>query len=307
MTQERYAVLSLEQHMFFARIMMEHALFLESRLMPADSELSKAAEWYRQQFEAVLYHSVILGDGIVSTEVLSSGEIVTAYTLASEQLSQYFTGIAINQDITMMEEKLKCAENPEITQALIEQVRQLNAAAKPLIDGIHKFKSKVLIELQACRAFIADYPLLVRSMLGETLDYGNRLSALENSSEHHNKQDVLLFWKQGMLERMISFRSMFDPTEKEMVTIADGFAHRYSHLMLETRMMGDALTPHVLTAALKEVVDYRDFMDAVVENIVACKIQSAMLPQMADHSLRETNCFIRLLKQQIDIANSLQQ
>ena len=109
-----------------------------------------------------------------------------------------------------------------------------------------------------------------------------------------------------MLEHVISYRSMFDPTEKEMMTITDGFVSRYSDLMLETRMMSDVLTPHILTAALKEATDYRDFSETIVKKIVECDVQCAMFPQMADHSLREMNYFVRLLKKQSDIVGELE-
>jgi len=109
-----------------------------------------------------------------------------------------------------------------------------------------------------------------------------------------------------MLEHVISYRSMFDPTEKEMIAIADGFVHRYSDLMRETRMMNDALTSHILAAALKEAMDYRDFSEVVTKKIVACELQCAMFPLMADHSLREMNYFVRLLKKQSDIVGELE-
>ena len=302
MTQERYAVLSLELHMFFARIMMENTLFLESRLMPASSELSQTAAWYKKQFEAVLHNAVILGDGVVSPEVLASGEMVTAYTLASEQLTQYFLDIEINQDITKMQEELRGSENPEITPTLIAQVRQLSEAVQPLIGGMIEYKNRALVDLQTCRVFIAEYPLIVRTMLGQINDYSNRFSALESGRENYDTQDILLFWTQGILERVLSLRHMFDPTEKEMMAIADGFAHRYFSLMQETRMMSDTLTPRILDTALKEAIDYRDFSETVVKMMVDCKIQSSMLPQMADHALRETNYFIRMLKKQAAVS-----
>ena len=153
--------------------------------------------------------------------------------------------------------------------------------------------------------FIADYPLLVRNMINETSDYSKRLAVLEKGNKLHN---ALMHWRQGMLEHVISYRAMLDPTEKEMIAISDDFVRRYSNLMRETRMMNDMLTPHILTTALKEATDYRDFNETVVKKIVECKVQCAMFPQMADHSLREMNYFVKLLKQQLDLTNySLQQ
>jgi len=288
--------------------MMEHTLFLEARLMPESSELPKTAEWYRKQFETVMHNATMLGDGIVSIEALSSGEMVTPYTLASEQLSEYFTGVSINHDITIKQAKLRGTRRlPILTQRLISQVRQLNANVSPLVHGVTEFTHEVFVELQACKVFIAEYPLLVRNMVSEAIDYHNRFTALERGNEHHDEQDFLLFWKQGILEHVMTYRNMFDPTEKEMIAISEGFAQRYSDLMRETRMMSHVLTPHILAAALKETIDYRDFLESVVKKIVDCEIQSAIFPQMADHALREINYFVRLLKQQSDVSNHLSQ
>lgn len=41
---QRYVVLSLELHLFFARIMKEHSLFLRAGFMPKNSNLINEAE-----------------------------------------------------------------------------------------------------------------------------------------------------------------------------------------------------------------------------------------------------------------------
>jgi len=307
MTQERYVVLSLELHMFFGRTMMEHALFIEAMLMPANSELTKTAKWFKEQYEAVLHNAVILGDGVVDTETLASGEMITTHTHACEQLTRYFLNNGTNQEITKMQKNLSGAENPYITPVLISQVRQLNAAIAPLIDSIVEFKRNLLVDLHACRVFIADNPLLIRSMLSQAVYYKDCFAALESGNECYNKRDSLISWTHIILEQVHINRTMFDPTEKEIIDISDGFMRRYSKLMRETRMMRDALAHHNFDAALKEIMDYRDFNETVVKRLAACEIHSGVLPQMADHLLREINYFVRLLKKQSDVANYLSQ
>ena len=52
---QRYAILSLELHLFFSRIMKEHSLFLEAGFTPKDSEFAKRAEHYKNEFEKLLW------------------------------------------------------------------------------------------------------------------------------------------------------------------------------------------------------------------------------------------------------------
>ena len=50
----RYVVLSLELHLFFARIMKEHALFLKAGFTPVNKDFINKAEFYKREFESLL-------------------------------------------------------------------------------------------------------------------------------------------------------------------------------------------------------------------------------------------------------------
>ncbi|MBS5958887.1 MAG: DUF2935 domain-containing protein, partial [Clostridiales bacterium] len=73
--QQQYVILSLELHLFFGRIMKEHSIFLEAGFTPANPNFSNVADQFKEQFENVLYHAVVLGNGIITPNVVSSGEI----------------------------------------------------------------------------------------------------------------------------------------------------------------------------------------------------------------------------------------
>lgn len=71
---QRYVILSLELHLFFSRIMKEHSFFLEAGFTPKDSSLAKEAEHYKNEFEKLLSYAVSASNGIIRSNVLSSGE-----------------------------------------------------------------------------------------------------------------------------------------------------------------------------------------------------------------------------------------
>ena len=48
---DNYVVLSIETHLFFARIMKEHALFLEAGFPCKEEKWIQKADWFREQFE----------------------------------------------------------------------------------------------------------------------------------------------------------------------------------------------------------------------------------------------------------------
>lgn len=54
MNMENYVRASLETHLFFGRIMKEHALFLQAGFPAGKTGYRSKASWYRDEFEKVL-------------------------------------------------------------------------------------------------------------------------------------------------------------------------------------------------------------------------------------------------------------
>lgn len=297
-TDQQYVVLSLELHMFYGRIMKEHSFFLKAGFTPANANFSKTAEQYKQIFEAVLQNAVLLGNGNITPAAATSGEMVTDYTLGSEQKTEYFTGIDINQEITRLESKLYGEENPKITPALLQQVKQLNAKTKPQLEGLINFKTSVLNNVLSCRMVTMYYPLLLHHILHEAQMYRDHLNALQNRQiAQHSMQETELFWDETMMQHAQFIRGMLDPSEDVLINTADGFAKAYAALMEEARNATDAMIGSVTDQTLKKTIQFRDFKEAGTKGINECKIRGIILPLLADHVLREANHYIRMLKQ----------
>ena len=297
-TEQQYVIMSLELHMFFGRIMKEHSIFLEAGFTPANPDFSRAADQYKERFEAVLHNAVVLGNSIIRPSVASSGEIVTDYTLDCEQKTQSFTGIAINQNITKLESSLYGAENPTITPALTQQVKQLNQSAKLLLDGLIDFKTRVLDYMLSCSMFTGNYPLLIEHIRREAIQYKGHLEALESGQNpDDNIREIELFWDQIMMEHAQFIRGLLDPSENDLINTSNTFAQEYSDLLQKARTATDMTIQGITNATLQETMKYRDFKEAGTKGIAGCKIRSIILPLLADHVLRESNHFIRLLKQ----------
>ena len=48
-----YVTTSLETHLFFGRIMKEHALFLQAGFPSGETGYRKKTGWYREEFEKI--------------------------------------------------------------------------------------------------------------------------------------------------------------------------------------------------------------------------------------------------------------
>lgn len=298
LSKRDYVTLSLELHLFFGRIMKEHALFLEAGFTPVDADFAQRADRFKEDFQRALRDAVRLSDDVVSQAVIASGEIVTGFTLQTENKTEFFTGINIDSEITRMELCLKGSCDPRITGALLERVMELNKFVRPLLADLIDFKKHILEKVLSCRMFTLNYPLLIEHILREAMLYQSQLTALEEGCDpRENARETELFWDRIMMEHALFIRGLLDPTENELIVTSDDFAEEFAALLRKAKEATSCTIESVTDATLQETIKIRDFKAAGTNGIINCEIRSIILPLLADHVLREANHFIRLLRQ----------
>lgn len=300
---EKYITLSLESHLFFARIMKEHSLFLEAGFTPKNTDFSKEAEHYKVSFEKLLLDIVKLSNERIEESVLNSGEIFTEYTLEAEKKTEYYTGININSKITLMEKHLDSKDSNSIDPRMVKCIRNINTRAIKLLDGLIDFKMRVLDGMLSCELFTANYPLLIEHIIREAKLYRSYIKALE-ADKDISKEDIRkteLFWNQIMMEHSLFIRGLLDPSENELIITSNNFANEFYELIKKADEATEMTMATVTSDTLKETTKLRDFKKAATRGIADCKIRSIILPLLADHVLREANHYIRLLNECRDV------
>ncbi len=131
----KYVISSLELHLFFGRIMKEHALFLLAGFPEKETGYRKRADHFREEFERLLGETVEIANGRVSENILQSGEVVTQFTQTAERQTQRLSGILINSRITQAEEQLRAGCECSVDREQMQQVRRLNRKAIETIYG----------------------------------------------------------------------------------------------------------------------------------------------------------------------------
>lgn len=295
---ENYTTLSLETHLFFARIMREHALFLEAGFPCVNEPWIQRADYFRQQFEDLLRETVKISDGQIGSEILKSDELVTQFTIPAENRTEFLSGVAIDSRISMMEQKLRsgcgCAESRELT----ETIEKINTKALWLVDGLIDFKENILEEVGNGKLFNANYPLLIKHIIREAKLYRATIKELMQNRRisYKSLRETEEFWNRIMMEHALFIRGLLDPSEEQLIDTADDFAKEYKEL-LEMAKRQDCRAMDALTRkSLEETLKYREFKTAGAEGILDCTIASIILPLLADHVLREANHYIRILE-----------
>ncbi len=269
---------------------------MKAGFTPVDVSFSRQAEFYKREFEKLLCQAIALSDGVVSRDVLCSGELVTEFTALAEKQTESFTGITINRKITGRELQLcngGCRPYNGVEKRC--QVQRLNQAALRLLNGLILFKETVLKRVLRCEMFTVNYPLLIEHILREAKLYRKYIQILESGGDLtcQSMKEIESFWNQIMMEHAMFIRGLLDPSETELLNLADGFAKEYSALLSACH---NAQNQTLTSDSLNETIRFRDFKAAGTQGIEQCKIRSIILPLLADHVLREANHYIRLLE-----------
>lgn len=297
---KKYIASSLETHLFFGRIMKEHALFLQAAFPAGETGYRNRANCYRESFEKVLRQTVRLADGAVGEDVLRSGEVFTEFTVTAEQQTERLTKIPIDFRITQAEKRLRAGCVNSMDRRMAGQISQLNQHVLRLLSGLIMFKKQILREVTSCRLFTANYPLLIEHIIREAQLYQQIIAALEERScmLMETVGETEQFWNQIMMEHALFIRGMLDPTECELVETADTFAVDYCRLLEEAEKQNCRSMDGLTEKTLETTKRYRDFKAAGAEGITECGIRSVILPLLADHVLREANHYLRILKEE---------
>jgi len=281
--------------------MKEHSFFLQVSFTPKDSRLMQQANVFRMEFDRLLADAISLSNGVVSNNVLKSGEVVTPFTLKAEMASAYFTGVNIAIRLTEAEEGLMGDSSTKVNPMLEEKVSMLNQRAMGLTRALAQFKTRILSDVICCRIFTVNYPLLIDHILREAKFYFQLVRRLQNREEIDLEKEAYeqeTFWNRIMAEHSKFIRGLLDPTEDELIKTANNFGNEFDKLTEEAKeaMDNSMAIAKVTDDSLKATKQIKKFKAQGTQGLVECKIRSIIIPLLGDHTLREASHYLRLLK-----------
>ncbi|MDO5541039.1 MAG: DUF2935 domain-containing protein [Eubacteriales bacterium] len=292
-----YVILSIETHLFFARIMKEHSLFLEAGFPCCEKEYIEEADRFRRKFEELLRDVLKIAEGSIHESVLNSGELITEFTIFAEKKTETLSGIPIDSDISRITRQLPCNCIQSENRSLYQPVQRINERALGLLNELIHFKECILCKMVNGQLFTTNYPLLIEHITREARLYRDIVEQImaNRSISYQNLYETEAFWNQIMMEHAWFIRGLLDPSEEQLIETADQFSRDYAQLInmaCQQNCRANAMTEK----ALDETLKYRDFKAAGTKGILDCRISSIILPLLADHVLREANHYIRVLE-----------
>lgn len=245
----------------------------------------------------VKFSKAMVGEGI-----LTSGEIVTQFTEKAERQTARLTGIPIDRTITEGEHRLKAGCSRREKRQMTVMVLRFNNEALQLLRGLIELKQNILREVNDCRLFTVNYPLLIEHIIREAKLYAATIQELNDKGELSPvcQKSLEAFWNRIMMEHALFIRGLLDPSEEKLIETADGFAKDYKELLEQAKANENCTIDEMTRKTMEETIKYRGFKEAGTKGITGCEISSLILPLLADHVLREANHYLRILMPESD-------
>ena len=292
-----YVTMSIDLNLFFLRIMKEHSLFLKLGFTPKDKCLADEADGFRIVFEKLLIEATDLACGNASQQAIQSQQFVTPYTISAEEVTNFYTGVPTNTCLTHKESLLTASNGGAPAACMRETVNSLNRRAYRATENLAKFKSRLLTKVRACKEFTMNYPLLIEHILREARFFMDMLDALINGMNIMSPEDLIdqeMFWNRQMAEHAKFIAGLLDPTEEALIDTARMFGKEFDKLTAESKQATQQAKG--VNQSTNDSIDatkrLRDFKTAGTKGLIDCKIQSIIVPLLADHVLREANHYL---------------
>ena len=299
-SQKEFITMSLDLNLFFLRIMKEHSFFLEVGFTPRDKDMAERARMFRERFEQLLSEATALANGNVSANLLTSNQATTQYTLEAERLTNFYTGVPFNLELTRRERMLR-PTGPGVQDAQLEgEVERLDRRAYQLTAELVNYKEQLLRSVRTCNMFTVNYPLLIEHILREARHFMNMLLMLVRRESINRPEDLIsqeLFWNRQMGEHAKFIAGLLDPSEEALIETARMFSREFDELTVEAEQVSrHAMDIANVTAnSLQETERLRDFKSAGTRGLLECRIQSIIIPLLGDHVLREANHYLCIM------------
>lgn len=296
-----FVELSLELNLFFLRIIKEHMIFTEISLPIKESHLILEADNLKMSFESLLKEATNLARGNISKGAIESNEFVTPYTLDAEMKLEALFGACINKDITKAQMDLvhsKDVDTYNMYHELEKEVFDLNNRIINLLMDLIKYKEDLLSNVLNCKLATYMYPEMLDHLVREAKFYMELLLDLQERKKDRKKIiEKQIFWNHVMEDHAQFIRGYLDPSEKELMKKANEYAKLFEMLLKETKEADKKNIGRITERNLKAAEDIMEFKKDGTEGLLKCEIRGILNPLLADHTLREANRYIRLLKE----------
>jgi hypothetical protein len=269
--------------------MKEHAFFLEASLPSKNTDLIREARSFNTRYNSLLKEALQYANGVIPM----SNDAVTEFTFNIEEKTEQLTGIPIDKEVTTMEMNFPIVRKNQKQNEV--DLTDFNNRVINLTENFVRYKTKILNGVLNCSLFTSNYPELIIHIRSEALEYIRLIKNQGPNQTVDKSVDQEIFWNHLMGEHAEFIRGLLDPTEEDLMKIANDFAIDYKNL--NKQISSNLSNEEEATSSSIDLTEkITDLKTQGTKGLLNCEIRSAAIPLLGDHVLREANHYRHLLE-----------
>jgi hypothetical protein len=283
MTREQYIKNTMELNVFYARIFKEHCVALVSGQKNGDMRILQSLDRYKVHFEMLLSAALESGLNLIEPRLIELNCFITPYTYSLELSTQNACGVSINHRISNLEMEKLAKPQPVAIGRLpfaYERALRLNSDGEEIARGLCELLQNILNEIKKGRIYSCVYPSVYECNILELKRYQKAIEYL--------RQDKDMDWSDAQAVKIMQtnaeyIRGTLDPYEMQDINKANNFAAEFSQCVSDSQKF------------LKTNQEFSQFLQDLIEKLMAKKLMTVMLPLTLDNILRQANRNIGLM------------
>ncbi|HEY8389867.1 MAG TPA: DUF2935 domain-containing protein [Clostridia bacterium] len=278
MTREQYIKSTMELNVFFSRIFKEHCVTIAAGQRNGDMRVLQSLDRYKVHFEMLLSSALENGLNLIDPRLIELNCFITPYTYNCEQMTQSSCGISINHRISSFEIEKLNKPAPIAAGRLpyaYERALRLNTDGEEIARGLEELLTNILKEVKSGRMYSSVYPSVYECYILELNRYQKAIDMLRTDQK-------FFYFDEGAAKIMQTnaehIRGMLDPCEMDDINKANYFAALFSECNKDNDQKFIEINEK-----------FAEFLQDLIEKMLAKKLSSVMLPLTLDNILRQAN------------------
>lgn len=293
---------SIVNHLYFAGTIRSFCTTIGLTFFKNNQNYIDMAIDLGYQATDIINEAINLMNKEIANEVLANDVYITPYTKDLSLLTEKLFDINLVIDVDKESAVLK-NKNTVNYDDVIDRINKLNSESLKLIDDFKEFVKEIKDKLDNGSLFSYLYPDFFNYMFDEISVYGRDINRIESKNDYtaFYLREFIYYFNELLRESSKYLRGFLDTSEGELFDKASYFVNAFAALTEKYLKSNNKANLSIETKKL--VVDYKDFIVEIINNLLKKEIYLIIPPITLDNFLTNANVYLFILEYSSNLNN----
>ncbi|MDD4187789.1 MAG: DUF2935 domain-containing protein [Bacilli bacterium] len=293
LNNEKLLEYSLVNGLIYLLTLREFCLNIYFSFLENNQNYKDAAINFYQKFSELTNEILKHTDGNLSEKFLTSGALITEYTIPTLKLTEKLFSTTFSLDIIEQMRNIKPGSPTNVSDEEIEQITMINKVALIISLNFKDFLKEIFEKETNNELFSYSYPFLIGKLIQEVDHYIlilerliRRIDTDPTFAVRNEYQSLNLLKAFGMF-----LRTFIDPSRRDLIVKTQSFIIEFENLLNEYKDL--SLSPEnqkkLTSKGLNISKRFKNFMASIIQQLLNKEVYLIVEPLFLDNMYRSIN------------------